>query len=372
MAGVDQPDPLALHARAKAGDVRAQIALSTVFDREGRHDVALAWLQQAAAAGSLEAEAALGARLLVGRAAPFDPAQGAERLHRAADKGEPEAAVRSAVLMLRGLGRPADGATALDRLLSAAVRGHGDARGQLAVLAGDADLFALSLKGGAISDNRLRAARRGVDLAAWLAPPRPDPISEDPRIRVFRAFLPPLALAWIRRRAEQRLDVLRVYDAEAGGARAHDIRTSRGTGFGLLDTDVVLTLAAARMAMASGLRLETFEPPNVLNYQVGQQYRPHYDFLDPAAPALADTLARQGQRTATFLAYLNDDYAGGETAFPELDWRFSGQAGDALLFFNVDDAGQPIRRSLHAGLPPAAGEKWLLSQWIRDRPQPLV
>ena len=40
------------------------------------------------------------------------------------------------------------------------------------------------------------------------------------------------------------------------------------------------------------------------------------------------------------------------------------------MFFNVDAAGQPDRRTLHAGLPPSAGEKWLLSQWFRDRGAP--
>lgn len=370
--GAEPMDPMALHARAKGGDVKAQVALSAVFDREGRHDVALAWLQQAAAGGSLEAETALGSRLLVGRAAPFDPAQGAERIHRASDKGGVEAALRGAVLLLRGLGRPANGDAALDLLLSAALKGHAEARAQMAVLASDAEMLNRLDRGAPVSDNRLKAARRGIDLPAWLRAPTPKEISAAPDVRVFGDFLTPLACAWIRRRAARRLDVLRVYDAEAGGVRPDDIRTSRGAGFGLLDTDVVLTLIAARMAVASGLRLETFEPPNVLNYKVGQQYRPHYDYLDPTAPALSEALHRQGQRTATFLAYLNDDYAGGETSFPRLDWRLKAKTGDALLFFNTDGDGRPLERSLHAGLPPTQGEKWVLSQWIRDRAQPLV
>ncbi|UQV19357.1 2OG-Fe(II) oxygenase [Brevundimonas albigilva] len=372
-APVTEPlDPLALHARARDGDVKAQIALSAIFDREGRHDVALGWLQQAAAGGSLEAETALGSRLLVGRAAPFAPAQGAERIHRAAEMGGVEAAMRAAVLLLRGLGRPPSGDAALDLLLSAALKDNVDASAQLAVLANDEDLLARVDRGAPLSEDRLKRARRAIDLPAWLGPPTPAEISETPRIRIFSDFLPPLACLWIRRRADRKLDVLRVYDAEAGGVRTDGIRTSRGAGFGLLDTDVVLTLVAARMAVASGLRLETFEPANVLNYQVGQQYRLHYDYLDPAAPALAEALHRQGQRTATFLAYLNDGYAGGETAFPRLEWDFKAKAGDALLFFNVDLDGRPVERSLHAGLPPTDGEKWVLSQWIRDRAQPLI
>ena len=171
--------------------------------------------------------------------------------------------------------------------------------------------------------------------------------------------------------ARTRLRRSTTVDPQTGGDQVHADRTSRGTYF-TRGQNALCARIDARIARLLDWPLDHGEGLQVLNYGPGAEYRPHYDFLDPAAPALADTLARQGQRTATFLAYLNDDYAGGETAFPELDWRFSGQAGDALLFFNVDDAGQPIRRSLHAGLPPAAGEKWLLSQWIRDRPQPLV
>ena len=65
--------------------------------------------------------------------------------------------------------------------------------------------------------------------------------------------------------------------------------------------------------------------------------------------------------------YLNDDYEGGETEFPAIGLRYRGRRGDALLFANVDIVGNPDRRSIHAGLPPTRGEKWLLSQWIRNR-----
>ena len=45
---------------------------------------------------------------------------------------------------------------------------------------------------------------------------------------------------------------------------------------------------------------------------------------------------------------------------------------DALLFLNVDARGQPHPQSLHAGLPPTRGEKWVLSMWVRDRVQPIL
>jgi hypothetical protein len=71
----------------------------------------------------------------------------------------------------------------------------------------------------------------------------------------------------------------------------------------------------------------------------------------------------------TFLVYLNEGFEGGETDFPAAPYRFKGSTGDAVLFVNVDVRGQPDFKTKHAGLPPTSGEKWLLSQWVRDRKQ---
>jgi hypothetical protein len=104
----------------------------------------------------------------------------------------------------------------------------------------------------------------------------------------------------------------------------------------------------------------------VLNYAPGEEFRPHYDYFDPANAGHAEQL-RFGQRIATFLVYLNDDYSGGATAFPRASTDYRGETGDALFIANVDRSGRPDAMTLHAGLPPTAGQKWLFSQWIRDR-----
>ena len=58
-----------IHRRATAGDGEAQFVLARLFDREGRHDVAVSWLDRAASGGHVGAMTWLGTRLLVGRAA---------------------------------------------------------------------------------------------------------------------------------------------------------------------------------------------------------------------------------------------------------------------------------------------------------------
>jgi prolyl 4-hydroxylase len=365
-------DTETIHRRAVAGDGDAQFALSRIFDREGRHEIAVSWLDRAARQGHVPSMTWLGTRLLVGRAAPFQPNEGAVLLGRAAELGHAEAAARLAVLAAVGLGRPQSWEAALDWLQTAAERGEASARAQLLLLTDD-DGAAAAADRPAPDPALWARARKAIDLKAWLTPPVARTISDSPRIRVFEGFTTPAVCAWFVRRAGERLVPARVYDADKGGRRPDGMRTGSGAGFSLIDTDLVLALMQARMAAAApGLEVATFEPCNILRYDIGQRYEPHFDFLNPEAPALAETLAQQGQRQATFLTYLNADYTGGETAFPELDWRFGGKTGDALLFFNVHPDGHVDPRTLHAGLPPTSGEKWLLSQWIRDRPQPII
>jgi hypothetical protein len=44
-----------------------------------------------------------------------------------------------------------------------------------------------------------------------------------------------------------------------------------------------------------------------------------------------------------------------------------------MLFLNVlQPSREPDPLTLHAGLPPTRGHKWVLSQWVRDRVQPIV
>ncbi len=144
-------------------------------------------------------------------------------------------------------------------------------------------------------------------------------------------------------------------------------------GFGLADTDIVLVLTQKRLELASGLHIHQQEAPHVLSYEVGQEYKAHFDFLMPDEPSFAHVLEAMGQRVATCLTWLNDDYEGGETAFPKINWKHRGRVGDAMLFLNVRRADkQPDPLTLHAGTPVMSGRKWLLSQWVRDRVQPIV
>lgn len=302
-------------------------------------------LQQRAQAGDAGAQYELGARLLVGRDAPYAPRDALRLIETAAQQEEKRALQLSAVLAALGVGRMQSWEAAFNLVRRAAEKGDAQARAQLAVT--------------------------GEHFAGQLDTPPPVQHFDAPRVITWEGFLSPATCTWIMDRARPSLEEARVKDAERGGVSTDAIRTNTGMGFSVLDTDLVIQLAHARIATAIGVPVMHQEPTNILHYAPGQEYKPHFDFIDPGVAHFARELQQLGQRTVTFLIYLNDDYEGGATTFPRLDWSFKGKAGDALAFWNVTD-GRPDPRTLHAGTPTSAGVKWLFSKWVRDRPLPLV
>ena len=274
----------------------------------------------------------------------LDPAD-SQALAAAADAGDGDAAHLLAVLAAMGLGRPQAWSVALERLGQAAGLGHATAGRQLALLSG----------GGSI------------DLNAWLSPPAPRMLSEGPAIFAIDGFLPDAVCDWLKDRAGAVSEPALVYDPETGEGRRESVRTNSGAQFDLTRMDVVLAVVRERIARAAGLPVPGLEWTQVLHYAVGQTFDWHVDWLDPATPGHAPDLAARGQRIATCLVFLNDDFEGGETGFEAGGLRHRGRKGDALLWANTLPDGSIDRRTRHAGLPPTSGEKWVLSQWLRGR-----
>jgi hypothetical protein len=197
--------------------------------------------------------------------------------------------------------------------------------------------------------------------------PAPRQAHADLPIAVVEKFISPAIAAWLIEKARPNCRRAQTDDAATGQAQYAAARTNTFADFPLPDSGVVLHLLRASIAACARIPVGHLEASSVLHYQPGQEFRPHYDFGDPVEPGYAKQVADHGQRILTFLIYLNDGYEGGETDFPLVSWRHKGRKGDAILFYNVLESGQPDRRMLHAGLPPLTGEKWLFSQWVRSR-----
>ena len=327
----------------------AQYQTAVALYRQGRHVEGERLLGQAAQGGHAPAMALLGYHMLSGRGAPLDKVTGVRMTVAAADKGEASAATVAAALVAAGVfGRP-DWPRALNYLLRGAEAGIPIAQAQLRLLAGR-------------TGDDWRSLRREVDIESWRAAPKPRDLRREPRVMAFEGMASPAVCDWII----GRLAPAMVYGG-AGGKAVDATRSNSAFELGLADLDLVVLALRERLADAAGLPVMNLNAPQVLHYAVGQRFEPHVDFFDPAIPDQAQKIASVGQRAATALVYLNDEgLEGGETDFPRLPLRHRGGRGDALVFFNLDAAGQPDRRTVHAGLPPTRGEKWLLSQWIRD------
>lgn len=321
------------------------------LDAAGAHDQAIAALGNASRQGDLPAMSELGHRLLNGDRAQKRPQHALSFLLEAAKRGEPRAMARMAVLMAGGAYVKQNWQGALELLGQAAAAGDAGARGQLQCL---------QPAGAAPADWNAMAAR--VPLGDWLQPAPQEKLHE--KVRRVSGLVSPLVCAWLIGRAQGRLGPALVYDSVSRSNMVHPMRTNTMLVFDYATLDVVQFLLQARMSQTCGYPIQFFESPMVLHYDVGQQITPHFDFIDAQAADYAQQIREQGQRMITFLLYLNNEYAGGETTFPELGIVHRGTAGDGLYFINAHEDLSPDRRMLHTGSPPTAGEKWIVSQFI--------
>lgn len=338
----------------------AATALAAQHDAAGRHEEAIDELARATQAGDIEAMTQLGKRLVAGDRAPRLPRDGASLLVDAMEAGSTEAAVRLAAMAALGAYREQSWAAALELLVRAAEQGSEPARGQLHVLARHQPTDTVPSEG-------WRSLAERIDLEAWLAPLPGVTLHEQPMVRRFEEFITDQACDWLIARARGRLKRALIYDPNYGGDVADQMRTNSVTGFDLMDVDLPQIAIQYRMAAVLGLPVRNMEGPTVLHYEVGEQITEHFDFVNPRIPNYEEEIGRRGERIVTFLLYLNDDYGGGETEFPQLGVRHKGRRREALFFVNALPDGKPDTRMVHAGRPPISGEKWILSQFIRNR-----
>ena len=326
----------------------------------GRYEEAVQLLAKAGAQDHVMALSMLGGQLMSGRGVKPDFPAGLNLMHRAAELGGAYATAVVAATLAMGLYGAPDWARALDLLQRSAELGHKSGQEQLRTLA--------ELAGPQPADASWASLRASIDLDAWRAPPKAEVLSEDPVIKSVRGLAPAAACAWLVSRVHDRMERAIVHNPIGGGQAMHPGRTNSYAGIAVTDADLVSLLVRTRLAAAAGVDVMAMETPQVLHYETGEEYRAHFDFLEPSLPGDAQSIQQFGQRIATLLIYLNDGFEGGETDFPILGVRYKGGMGDALLFRNLLPTGDPDRRTRHAGLAPTSGDKWLFSQWVRDRP----
>lgn len=200
-------------------------------------------------------------------------------------------------------------------------------------------------------------------------------LSWNPRAFLYKKFLTDEECDHVIGLAKNKLTKSMVADNNSGKSIESEIRTSSGMFLANAQDDVVKRIED-KIAAWTFLPPENGESMQVLKYEYGQKYEPHFDYFhDKYNQALG------GHRIATVLMYLSDVIKGGETVFPSVEdrttfkddsWTECGKRGvavkprkgDALLFYSLHPDSSPDEASLHQGCPVIEGEKWSATKWI--------
>jgi prolyl 4-hydroxylase len=116
----------------------------------------------------------------------------------------------------------------------------------------------------------------------------------------------------------------------------------------------------------SELPIENQELLTIIRYKKGQHFKPHLDaFHDYNEFEIEELLG--GQRLKTYIICLQPSLSGGETKFDKLNKTIKLEKNQCIYWSNVDENGNIYPESLHSGIDPEEGEKWILTCWIREK-----
>ncbi|MFS0820851.1 2OG-Fe(II) oxygenase [Bacillus sp. 1P02SD] len=161
--------------------------------------------------------------------------------------------------------------------------------------------------------------------------------------------------------SRSRLKPSTVIDPKTGEEKAATGRTSKGMSFYLRENEFIKDIET-RISELTEFPVENGEGLQVLNYGIGEEYKSHFDYFPPGK---VDP-EKGGQRVGTFLIYLSDVLAGGETVFPKAGVSIVPKRGSAVYFQYGNSRGEVDRLSLHSSMPVSEGEKWVATKWIRQ------
>lgn len=109
------------------------------------------------------------------------------------------------------------------------------------------------------------------------------------------------------------------------------------------------------------------EPMQGQRYAPGQEFKPHTDYFAPDGADYRTYCTATGQRTWTFMIYLNDVAAGGATRFREIGKAFQPEAGKLLCWNNRRADGSVNPNTLHHGMKVRKGTKYIITKWYREK-----
>lgn len=110
------------------------------------------------------------------------------------------------------------------------------------------------------------------------------------------------------------------------------------------------------------------EPLQGQRYAVGQEFKAHTDYFEPHGPDFAKYCSVAGNRTWTFMIYLNLPQAGGATRFTKVGKTVQPETGKLLAWDNRNADGTFNPATIHHGMKVRSGVKYVITKWYRERP----
>ncbi len=185
-----------------------------------------------------------------------------------------------------------------------------------------------------------------------------------PRVVVFGDLLSDDECTSLVATATRRLTRSLTVETKTGGETLNIDRTSDGMFFERGENELIARIEH-RIATLLRWPVEFGEGLQVLRYGPGAEYKPHYDYFDPAEAGTPSILQRGGQRVATLVMYLQEPEQGGATTFPDVGLEVAPKRGTGVFFSY--DRPDPGTQTLHGGAPVLVGQKWVATKWLRER-----
>jgi prolyl 4-hydroxylase len=186
----------------------------------------------------------------------------------------------------------------------------------------------------------------------------------NPRVIVFGNMLSSSECEELIALARPRLGSSQTVIESTGAPEVIKERTSEGMFFER-EENALCARIESRIAKLTNWPIENSEGLQVLHYQVGAEYKPHYDYFEHNQSGTPALIKKGGQRVASLIMYLNTPTLGGTTVFPDIQLDIAPIQGNAVFFSY--DRPHPMTRTLHAGAPLIEGEKWVVTKWLRER-----
>ena len=118
----------------------------------------------------------------------------------------------------------------------------------------------------------------------------------------------------------------------------------------------------------SGIDPAHGEPLQGQRYAVGQEFKAHCDYFNPGGQDWDKYCSVAGQRTWTFMIYLNEPEAGGATRFKVVKKSFQPETGKLVCWNNRRPDQTVNPNTIHHGMKVRRGRKYVITKWYREKP----